>query len=145
MKQKQEPSAEFEARLFASANELLACRRERLAVCGAAAKKAKLARSRAFGVVQELVVHLSPIQVLIRTANFFALHPAAQAATLVVLTSIALIIHARPSGPLITFSDLPDFPKYNDSPARYDSQWLADRQAYEREVEYAHRKTSGGI
>ena len=74
-----------------------------------------------------------------------ALHPAAQVALLLILTSLVFLLRSHSTGEGLRFADLPEIPKFNDGPARYDAMWRSEREAYEKEVEDAHRNTKGGI
>ena len=135
---KPEPSREFETALFARAEQLLTARREHLAAREKKIQRAVRSRKRWFTKFREL-----PSRLL----EFFAIHPdaPAAAATFATLVLAFLALHRPHESPAnFSYSDLPELPKFNDAPAHYDAQTLAERQAYEREVEDAHHKTSGG-
>ena len=142
LKEKPGLSAEREATLFEKAEDLLGARRERVAL---KLKKTKDIESARRGLV--LKIRTIPA----RMWDFLANHPDAPAAATAlmalvlafVMTFPALHSH-RETYTELTYSDLPALPKTNDVPARYDAQVLAERQAYEREVENAHDQTSGG-
>ncbi|MGK5085594.1 hypothetical protein WDW37_20080 [Bdellovibrionota bacterium FG-1] len=136
-------SAELEAALFARAEDLLAVRRGRL--CSRQEDVKRLAQVR----VDRLTM-LS--QIASRALDFFAIHPdtPAVAATFAALVLAFLTLHhgtprGLERGMPLTDSDLPEISKTNDASARYDAQRLAEQNAYEREVEDAHQRTSGGI
>lgn len=136
---KPEVPAKLEAAIFAQAEGLLAQRRELLASREADTLRSAQVRTRRF---------LSIRQSAARVIELFAIHPdaPATAAVFAVLLATFLVLHGpseRPSK--LTYSDLPALSKTNDVPARYEAQRLAERQAYEREVENVHRETSGGI
>ena len=133
---KSSPSAQFESRLFANAQELLAERREYLEERRAFSKKVSRWIYR---------IRSSPWEFLAWATQLLVINPGVQAAALLLLASAAILIHSGPRGRSTEFSDLPDFPKFNDAPARYDAERQVERQAYEREVEDAHIKTSGGL
>ena len=128
-----------EAALFERAEAMLVARRERRVLREAAVRHSTRTRARRLHGVR---------QGFAQVLDFFALHPdmPATAATFATLALAFLFLHggqgidSRRADP-----DLSEFAKTNDAPARYDAQRLAERQAYEREVEDAHQKTSGGI
>lgn len=132
------PSAEFEARLFEAADELLRVRRDRVSMQEARSRKISDVRSRTLSAI-------SPIQVFARATRLWVLNPAVQVAAIAIITSVVILLRSQPTGIAGGFTDLPEFSKVNDSSARYESQVLLERQAYEREVEDAHARTSGGI
>jgi len=123
----------LEAALFAQAEDLLAKRRGRIASREAEVKRRRIA-----------IRQLSS-----RVVELLAIRPEAPAtaAILAALVVAFLTLHGggREAGMPLSYQDLPALPKNNDVPARYDAQILAERQAYEREVEDAHNRTSGGI
>jgi hypothetical protein len=133
------PSVMFEARLFAQAEDLLAIRRERL----------ELRKSDAVRLAQKRAHLLSSFQESFsRILDIVAIRPdvPAAATALAALVLVFLALHnGHGHGVSLTYADLPDFPKNNDAPARYDAQRLVEQNAYEREVEDAHRRTSGGL
>jgi len=119
-------STESELLLFAQAENLLSARRERISSRETVARLANRAKRQ----------------------RLLAIHPdmPAAATTFIVLILAFIVLHSRPEITFrVSYSDLPDLPKTNDFPARYDAQLFAERQAYEREVEDAHKRTSGGI
>lgn len=125
-------SIESEFSLFAQAEELLTVRRDH-----ASAKRQ--AKKRRVFVLQ---------RVLSRITESLAIHSDTPAtATVFLALVLALIsVQKRPQSNFrMSYADLPALPKNNDFPARYDAEVLAERQEYEREVEYAHQRTSGGI
>ena len=131
-------SVESELSLFTQAENLLAIRRELIASREAVLKLANQTRK------QRLIALR---QILSQVSEFLAIHPdtPAVATTFVALVLAFTIFQSKPQSAFrISYSDLPEFPKTNDFSARYDAQLLAERQAYEREVEDAHKKTSGG-
>ena len=141
LEQKPGLSQASEAALFARAEELLSSRRELISARNADARRMSQARASAL---------LASRQLISRMIELLAIHPngPAAAATLVacVLAFVALESPLWPSGwTRLSYSDLPDFPRFNDVPSRYDAQRLAERQAYERERENADKETSGGI
>jgi len=132
-------SSAFEASLFAKAEDLLATRRERVASRELTTQQLKQARRRGLIAFR---------QTSARILEFFAIHPSAPAAATTLATLILAFMSLHTSHEptvVLSYSDLPALSKTNDAPARYDAQNLADRQAYEREIENAHQKTSGGI
>jgi flagellar biosynthesis component FlhA len=131
-------SAESQAMLFSQADSLLAKRREHRRLQEADSKRMIRAGAR---------VRLSLQKAVSRLIEILAIRPDIPAAATAFLALILafLALHGSHTRSSPTSSELPDFPKYNDSPARYDAQRLAEQQAYEREVEDAHQKTSGGL
>ncbi|MCM2279009.1 MAG: hypothetical protein NDJ89_13115 [Oligoflexia bacterium] len=132
LKQKRNPSGDFEAALFAEAEDLLAKRREQRDSREDRARRKSLARKRWLAGIELLAIRPD--------------RPAT-AAVLAALLVAFLALHdggGDRSGRL-SYADLPPLPEDNDFAAQYDSQVLAERQAYEREVEDAHGKASGGI
>ncbi len=134
-------SVECEVALFTRAEALLAERRGRLSARAIAERQTEQAKKRWLSECQRLAARLF---------EFCAVHPdgPASAAALAtwVLAFLALNIGGqRDTTANLSSADFPVLPKYNDGPAQYDAQLLAERQAYEREVEDAHKKTSGGI
>jgi len=130
-------SQESELALFSQAENSLSVRRKRIASREAAAHLANQAKERRLVGLQ---------QFFSRIAEFLAIHPDAPAAatTFIALVLAFISLQERPGTPFkVSYANLPDLPKTNDFPARYDAQLSAERQAYEREVEDAHRKTSG--
>ena len=130
-------SKEAESLLFLNAESLLSARRDRFVL-----KEAKAKRSRQKSKLAYFGEGISKIvEVLATQADMPA------AATTIAILFLALF--AFPGRSVVSFkvsySDLPDLPKMNDFPTRYDAQLLAERLAYEREVEDAHKRTSGGI
>jgi hypothetical protein len=128
--------AALENALFLQAGELLATRRERLSAREVDLKRTAQTRARR----------------LTHVVEFFAIRPywpatAATCAALIFAVLTLLSAHRPSPSPSrqITFADLPEFPRNNDASKRYDEQRLAETQAYEREVEDAHQRTSGGI
>lgn len=142
LEQKPGLSQASEAALFARAEELLSSRRELISARNADARRMSQARASAL---------LASRQLISRMIELLAIHPngPAAAATLVacVLAFVALENprFGHQGGTRLSYSDLPDFPRFNDVPSRYDAQRLAERQAYERERENADKETSGGI
>jgi hypothetical protein len=129
--QKPAVSPQLESTLFSHAEELLAVRRERKVL------------------VRETVR---------RFRDFLLIRPDTPAAAgifaALVLTFLALHVQRdhRLNGHVGIgqvgsgrTEELASFPSQNDASARYDAQVLAERIAYEKEVEDAHEKTSGGI
>ena len=138
LNQKPKVSAEFEVTLFAQAEVLLAARREYLALREASVQDRKQAGSHWLN---------SARQILSDIWELFAIHPnlPATAAMLATLVFAFVALHQGNEPAMsLSYSDLPALPKYNDAPANYDAQLLAERQAYEREIDDAHKKTSGG-
>jgi len=132
-------SVESELALFAQAEDLLATRREHRASRETVAKRADQARTRRLTALRQL-----PSSLL----EFFAIHPDTPVtATAFIALVLAFVALQSGRGPAVrvSYSDLPALPKTNNFAAYYDAQLLAERQAYEREVEDAHQKTSGGI
>ena len=133
-----EPSEAFEATLFARAEVLLATRRKK-----EAAPIQVRARAKANSFLNFLVEHLL----------FQPQFPA----TLATLTALLIaVVTLLPHSAKVHYSEVwssqtevhelvSPLPKNNAFPAQYDSQRLADERAYEREVEDAHKRTSGGI
>ena len=119
-------SKDSELSLFTQAENLLSVRRDRATSRETLARKTNLAKKR----------------------WIFAIPPnAPAAATTFIVLVLALITYSSRWERHFkeNYADLPEFPKTNDFPESYDAQILADRQTYEREVEDAHRRTSGGI
>jgi hypothetical protein len=129
----------FEAKLFAQAEELLAAKRELFELHKTGAARRAQKKAQLLFSLQEIVSKLMDL-IAIRPDV-----PAVAAAFAVLVLAFMALHGGRERGMSFTYSDLPDFPKYNDAPARYDAQRLAEQMAYEREVEDAHQKTSGGI
>lgn len=115
------PSSDFEARLFSSAEDLLSKRRAQRAL--RSRRRIQWERVFPFLNLAEIMKTLAP-------------HPMVQATIFLVL--ISSIFWFRPRSEKLRFSDLPDFPKFNNASARYDAMWLAERQADEKEMEDAH-------
>jgi len=139
LQKKPELPAVLESALFAKAQGLLTERRERIVARDAKIQKASRATRQRIGALRRAGAWVFEI---------FSLHPdmPATAATAAALFLALLAFHSSPRhAPSLSQSDLPDFPRFNNAPARYDAQRLAEQQAYEREVEDAHQKTSGGI
>ncbi|OFZ18024.1 MAG: hypothetical protein A2X94_04560 [Bdellovibrionales bacterium GWB1_55_8] len=133
-------SDEFEAVLFSRAEDLLSKRREQIASREAEARQIAQVGKRWLLAIR---------QAFLRTLEGVALHPdrPATAAVLAALVAAFLALHGggREMSVQLSYADLPPLPKSNDFPARYDAQIRAERESYEREVQDAHRKTSGGI
>jgi hypothetical protein len=131
-------SAESKALFFTQAEMLLAKKRERRNMQESAARVRLSPRktfSRYIGALIETLAETLAIQPDV---------PAAGAAFLALILAF-LAFHGSHSRFNATYSEFPDFPKNNDSQARYDAERLAEQQAYEREVEDAHKNTSGGL
>jgi hypothetical protein len=131
-------SIESEYALFSQAESLLAVRREHIASRETIARRADHAKKRRLIVSRQKGLHL---------LELLAIHPdtPAMATTFIALVLTFWALQGRNESVLrASYSGLPELPKMNDFPARYDAQVFAERQAYEREVEDAHRKTSGG-
>lgn len=137
---KLKPSDAFEAVLFAKAEDLLSRRREQIAGRDAEARQTALTRKRWLAAIWRFFS---------RTSELLALHPdrPATAAVFAVLIVAFLALHGggHDMSVQLSYADLPPLPKNNDFPARYDAQIHDERQAYEREVQDAHKRTSGGI
>ena len=140
LSEKPKLQGEFEGALFAKAEGLLSKRREQIASRQVEARQVALARKRWFAAIR---------QIFSRGLEFLAIHPdrPATAAVFAALIVAFLVLHGggREMGVQLSYADLPPLPKNNDFPAHYDAQILAEKQAYEREVQDAHRRTSGGI
>ncbi len=140
LSEKPELPDELEAVLFSRAEDLLSKRREQIAARDAEAHKSRLTRKRWIEDIQRLFS---------RASEVLALYPdrPATAAVLALLIAAFLALHGgrRDMSEPLSYADLPPLPKNNDFPARYDAQIHAERQAYEREVQDAHKSTSGGI
>jgi hypothetical protein len=126
--------------LFDAAELLLSARREAIHHRESLAHRRHQARVRRFDGIRAMGRRFGEV------STFQPQLPAALATAFV----LALALFATQGGSRHTaiqlgYSDLPALPKSNDAPRLYDAQILADRQAYEREVENAHRETSGGI
>lgn len=122
------PSEEFEKRLFSQAEELLVRRREK------AAEKALFVRrmqSHRSALLQRLSRSLSLLAPPIPSWS-------AQAAMILILSAVILLLKPRYEN--VSFSDL-----YNETAENYEAARLAENEAYEREVRYAHDSTSGGL
>jgi hypothetical protein len=134
-------SAEAEHGLFARAEELLAVRRERLHSSEVVAIRKAQSQTRRFAALRRIFSSIPEV---------LAIHPDAPA-TVVTFAALMLAFltfqngRSGPQSQPLSYADLPSLPKNNDVPARYDAQRFAEQQAYEREVEDAHQKTSGGI
>lgn len=126
-------SSEFESALFASAEALLQQRRE-----FRSHRRIRPERWR-------LGLEFSPLRPLGQALRLLALQPSAQAAAVAVLVSIWVLFRSETDSSATGFSELPDFPRFNQAPARYDALWLAERMAYEKEIQDAHQETSRGI
>ena len=128
-------SPESELLLFSKAENLLATRRDRFAL-----REAKRSKQRSkFTTFGETISKIAEI-----VATHADMPAAATMVVVLFLAFFAFPIRSRV--PInVSYSDLPDLPKTNDFAARYDAQLLAERMAYEREVEDAHKRTSGGI
>jgi hypothetical protein len=126
-------SPRLESELFARAEELLATRRERLADRERETERARQGRAQTAARMRELCDRL---------ASYVALHPQrpATAAAIAALLLAFLALQPREAERRLrlTYADLPALPRFNDVPAKYDAQRLAERQAYEREVKNAH-------
>ena len=110
-----EPSPDFEARLFSSANALLEKRRE-------------------------LAAHrrsLSLFEFSFDFPAFFAPNPLARFAVVLAALVLVVVTRAQSRKSALILADLPEFPKTNNATASYDAQWLAERNAYDKEIENA--------
>jgi hypothetical protein len=139
LSEKTKLSFKAEAALFAQAEELLAARRDRIQVRQDAAVRASRSRKQAFDSIQGLIA---------AAFEKFVLYPSGpMAATAFAALIIAFLAYPRVQKDAVrfTYADLPEFKKFNDAPARYDAERIHEQQAYEREVENAHKSTSGGL
>jgi hypothetical protein len=136
--QKPRLPAEAELVLFSRADDLLAKRRDQIVCRQTAVQEASRKRAQRF---------LSLRRACLRVWDYLSVYPESPAlATALATLVLTLMVVTGRSGPSrkLSYSELPDLPKTNDFAARYEAQWFAERQAYEREVEDAHQKTSGG-
>lgn len=139
LSKRSQASRAVEAELFSKAEALLSKRRERLTFREQGVLRRRQAGDRVWRAV---------LETLGQWVEVFAIHPNTPAAGLilaVLVMSFAAFNGTHSNGTMLRFSDLPELPKTNDAPARYDAQVLAEAQAYEREVQNAHQNTSGGI
>jgi hypothetical protein len=120
------PSAEFEARLFEAAEDLLGARRERVA-----ARQGRAAQPR------------SGFRMLAAISRFPS-SPSFQLSALAALLLAAIELTLSRPGRRLTIADLPEIPKSNDAGARYESLRLKEITADSKEVENARRETQGG-
>lgn len=131
---------EYEAVLFAKAEDLLSERRELITSRQAEARQMALARKRWLLAIRRF------FSLAWETLAFNPDRPATAAIFAVLIVAfLALNGGGRDVSVRLSYADLPPLPKNNDFPAHYDAQVLAERQAYEREVQDAHKRTSGGI
>ena len=129
---KSQLSSSIEAALFSQAEYLLAGRRSRLAAPKAPPKSEAL-RLLASRILDSVAFHPD--------------YPATAAAFAALFVAYLVLPHGQGRSNQVSRSEvstLPEFPKFNDFPAKYDAQRLAEERAYEREVNDAHEKTSGG-
>jgi hypothetical protein len=131
-------SAESKAALFAQAEILLAKRREHLSARELGARKVLQRGER---------LHFSLQKSFSCLIEILAIQPDVPAAGAAFLALILAFLAFHGSHPRFNpaYSDVPEFSKNNDFQARYDAERLAEQQAYEREVEDAHKNTSGGL
>ncbi len=122
---------DFELALFAKAEGLLSKRREQLGAQKAVAHRVVLVRKHRLEKLRRLFSRLW------EGIAFYPDRPAAAAVFAIFLAALVSLhdgdIPNRSFQPL-SYADLPQLPKFNDFPARYDAQVLSEKQAYEREV-----------
>lgn len=134
-----EVSKSLETELISKAEALLAQRRQRAIGRERSALQTRHVSRKFWSTLHQGLNH---------GIEFFTIHPntpAAAAVLAVLVVSLAVLNDTRAPSVSLRYSDLPEVPKLNDASARYDAQNLAEAQAYEREVEDAHQKASGGI
>jgi hypothetical protein len=138
--QRPTPSVDFEAALFAQAEDLLSRRREQLSARELKSRHSAMARQRVFTPLR---------QSYSRFLDVIAMYPDRPALAAVVAVILVAFLALQGGGSSISvrrgYARLPALTQNNDFSARYEEQVRAEKQAYEREVEDAHRETSGGI
>lgn len=134
-----EPSLDFEARLFESANGLLAQRRHLLDLREKKVPLRNKIKAKSKALFQDL------FQIFVDFFHKIILEPKLQMVSLASIAMILLLIRIRPHHSHSSFANLPDLPKFNDASARYESEWQSEQLKYEEEVIHAQNETNGGL